>query len=371
MASESVVRELETGMIDLAKFGITRRSLLKGTGAFAAGISLLPRSALAAEEPVVNFLNWENYIGDTTFSDFQANSGVAVKFTAFQNSLEMLDAIRQPNHGYDVIVPSNDYVELMIHDDLLMPLDKSILKNLNNIQRQFRDAEFDPGRKYSIGYVWGTLGIGYRHSAVDEPPGSWRWLFESNKFNGRIALMEESTAVLGCALRYLGLPVNTTDAGHIKTVERLLIRQKPNIKVFAPDNGEDLLINDEVDLALVWSSDMQRPMATHSDLDYIIPREGSILWQDSLCIPKGAPNPMNAHKFIDFILEAKNGVKIAKTLGTAVANAAAKRLMPRSYRDNPVIFPSDIILASCKVLDYKGPEVEAMYNAAWERIQAA
>jgi len=215
------------------------------------------------------------------------------------------------------------------------------------------------------------LGIGYRHSKVDEPPGSWRWVFESNKFNGRIALMQEASAVFGCALRYLGLPVNTTDPTHIEAVERLLIRQKPNIKTFAPDNGQDLLLSGDVDIALVWSSDMQRPIGTDNDLDYIIPREGSILWQDSLAIPKGAPHPGNAHAFINFILEAKNGAKIATTLGTAVANQAAKRLMPRSYRDNPVIFPSDIILASCKILDYKGPEVAALYEAAWKRVKNA
>ena len=358
-------------MTDFANRGLGRRALLAGGGALALGMALTPRPGMAEEDPVVSFFNWEDYIGQTTFSDFKSSTGISVNFRPFQNNQEMFDAVSRPNHGYDVIVPTNEFVGRLMEGNLLMPLEESALPNKRNIQRQFSDALFDPGRRHSIPYVWGTLGIGYRRSAVGEPPGSWRWLFESNKFNGRIALYDEPAHVLGCALRYLGLPVNTVDPAHIETAERLLISQKPNVKIVGPVAANKLLLSGDADLILVYSGVMQSLIAQDPDLGYIIPREGSILSQDSLCIPKGSPHPKNAHKLINFILDARNGAKIAKSLNLPVANKAALRLMPRSYRDNLVIFPSDIVLASCKVRVYQGRHVAAMYQAAWDRIRQA
>lgn len=332
---------------------------------------LAARAAEASEEPVVRFLNWQDYIGTTTLADFKASTGVGVEFTPFRNNQEMFDAISRPNHGYDVIVPTNEYVGRLMAGDLLMPLQEAALPNRHNIQRQFSDALFDPGRRYSIPYVWGTLGIAYRRSAVAEPPGSWRWLFQSDRFAGRIALYDEPAHVFGCALRYLGLPVNTTDPAHIAAVERLLIAQKPGLRIVDPVAANNLLMSREVDVILVYSGVMQSMIARDPDLGYIIPREGSILSQDSLCIPKGAPHPENAHAFINFILDARNGAKIASSLNLPAANRAALRLMPRAYRDNLVIFPSEIVLASCKVRLYQGPEVSAMYQAAWDRVLQA
>ena len=350
---------------------LSRRGFLAGGGALAVGMTLAPREGAAQEEPVVRFLNWDDYIGATTFSDFKSGTGVDVVFRPFRNNQEMFDAVSRPDHGYDVIVPTNEFVGRLMASDLLMPLDEPALPNKRNIQRQFSDALFDPGRRYSIPYVWGTLGIAYRRSAMAEPPGSWRWLFQSNRFDGRIALYDEPSHVFGCALRYLGLPVNTTDPAHIDAVERLLIRQKPNIRIVGPVAANKLLMSGEVDLILVYSGVMQAMIAQDPDLGYIIPREGSILSQDSLCIPRGAPHPKNAHAFINFILDARNGAKIARSLNLPVANREALRLMPRSYRDNLVIFPSEIVLASCKVRVYQGPDVAAMYQAAWDRVRSA
>jgi hypothetical protein len=107
---------------------------------------------------VVRFLNWDDYIGATTFSDFKSGTGVDVVFTPFRNNQEMFDAVSRPDHGYDVIVPTNEFVGRLMASDLLMPLDEPALPNKRNIQRQFSDALFDPGRRYSIPYVWGTLG---------------------------------------------------------------------------------------------------------------------------------------------------------------------------------------------------------------------
>jgi len=348
-----------------------RRSLLAGLGAVAAGVSLLPRRGAAAEEPRLNFYNWDTYIGETTLADFKSASGIDVKMDLFADNDELFAKLKEGNPGYDLIVPTNDYVERMITAGMLLPIDHSKLKNFGNIGPKFRDAEFDPGRKHSIPYMWGTIGIGYRKSRVEGVPDSWKWVLDSNRYKGRIALLAEASTVIQMGMKYLGKPLNSTDPALIAQVEQMLIRQKPSIKVFAEDNGQDLLASGEVDVTMEWNGDILQVMAEDDDLAYVVPKEGGLLWQDCLCIPTGAPNPGNAHAFIDFMLDAKNGAAIADTIQYATPNAAARELMDAAYRDNPAIFPPDSVLEICEASIYKGEAYQRLIDEAWTRIGAA
>jgi spermidine/putrescine transport system substrate-binding protein len=350
---------------------LSRRKFLAGTGAVAAGISVLPRDGWSAEEAKLNFYNWDTYIGETTLDDFKTASGVSVKMDLFADNAELFAKLKEGNPGYDVIVPTNDYIERMIAAKMLMPLDHSKIPNKVNLQSAFLDAGFDPGRKFSMPYMWGTMGIGYRKSKVDGVPDSWKWLFDSDRYKGRCAVLSEAVGVLGAVFKYMGEPLNTTDPKLIKAAEAMLIKQKPNLKLFAPDNGQDLLLSGEVDLTMEWNGDILQVMAEDDDLSYVVPKEGSIVWQDTLTIPNGAPHPENAHNFINFVLEAQAGAGIADAIQYATPNAAARVLMPESYSKNPAIFPSDETLAACEAAIYLGPEVSKLYDEAWTRIQAA
>ena len=270
-----------------------------------------------------------------------------------------------------MIVPSNDFVERMIAADMLMPLDRAAIPNMANIAPAFRDAAFDPGRRHSIPYMWGTLGIGYRKSRCDGVPDSWRWLYDSDRYSGRCALLSEAATVLGAAFKYLGHPLNTGEPEVIAAAEKLIVAQKPHLKLFAPDNGQDLLLSGEVDVAMEWNGDILQVMAKDGDIAYVVPREGSILWEDTLAIPRGAPHPENAHAFINFVLEAEAGAAIAKAIRYATPNAAAKALLPADYTGNPGIFPSGETLAACEPALYRGEETARLYEAAWARIRAA
>ena len=169
----------------------------------------------------------------------------------------------------------------------------------------------------------------------------------------------------------MGHPLNVSDPKIIKEAARLLINQKPNIKVFASDNGQDLLLSGEVDITMEWNGDILQVMEEDPDLSYVVPKEGSVVWEDTLVIPNGAPHPTNAHEFINFILEAENGAAIADFIQYATPNAAAKLLMSDTYRENPAIFPSDKTLAACEAATYQGPQVVRLYEEAWTRIQSA
>ena len=353
------------------KFRPSRRSLLKGAGAFAAGLTFLPRFSLADEEKKLNFYNWDTYIGEHSLADFQAATGIEVKMDLFADNDELFAKLKGGNPGYDVIVPTNDNLERMIKAGMVIELDHSKIPNFANIDKPFQDAAFDPGRKFSLPYMWGTLGIGYRKSKIEEPVDSWKMLLDSDKYAGKISVLGDASNVIGCTLKYLGFSFNSTSAGELKKVEDLLTAQKKNIKVFAPDNGQDLLASGEVDACMEYNGDIIQVMAEDEDLAFALPTEGSLLWQDTLAIPTGAPHPMNAHAFLNFIFDPQAGKHIAETIQYATPNAAAKALMDASYTGNGAIFPPAEIVAKCEPALYLGEEATKVRDEMWTRIKAA
>jgi spermidine/putrescine transport system substrate-binding protein len=352
-------------------FRPSRRSFLAGTGAVAAGLTFLPKAGFSAEEKVVNFYNWDTYIGETTLEDFKGASGVEVNMDLFADNAELFAKLKEGNPGYDVIVPSNDYVERMVAAKMLTKLDHSKIPNIANIDPAFMNPNHDPGRVYSLPYMWGTIGIGYRKSRVDGVPDSWKWLYDSDKYEGKVALLGEPTTVMQIACKYLGYPLNESDPAKLEIAANMIIKQKPNIKVFAEDNGQDLLLSGEVDLAMEWNGDILQVMAEDDDISYVVPKEGGLLWEDTLAIPTGAPHPENAHAFINYILDVKAGAAIADFIQYATPNAAAKALMAPSYTGNPAIFPPDSTVKASEVAIYQGPEYSQLIDRLWTRINAA
>ena len=221
--------------------GLSRRSFLASMGAVAAGLKLAPGKLFAAEEQKkLNFYNWDTYIGENTLEDFTDATGIEVRMDLFADNDELFAKLKDGNPGYDVIVPTNDYVERMIIAGMLLPLAHTRIPNISNLDPTFRNAAFDPRRRYSLPYMWGTIGVGYRKSKIPEPPNTWKWLLDSDMYKGRLALMGDAPTMIQMAMKYLGHPLNDTDPKHIKDAEMLLIKQKPNVLVFAEDNGQDL-----------------------------------------------------------------------------------------------------------------------------------
>ncbi|MEM8812074.1 MAG: spermidine/putrescine ABC transporter substrate-binding protein [Pseudomonadota bacterium] len=352
-------------------FRPTRRGVLAGGGAAIAGMTFLPHTALSEEEKQLNFYNWDTYIGENTLSNFTKETGIAAKMDLYADNDELFAKLREGNPGYDVIVPTNDYVERMITAGMLETLDHSKIPNISNVAAQFQDAEFDPGRKHSMPYMWGTIGIGYRKSAVDGTPDSWKWVYDSDTNAGKMSLLGDGGTVIGMALKYLGYSLNSKDPAEIKQAEELLIAQKPRIKVFADDNGQDLLASGEVDLAQEWNGDILQVMLEDDDIGYALPKEGGLLWQDCLCIPKDAPHPNNAHAFINFILGGEAGAEIADFIQYATANDAARKLLGDEYNKNAAIFPPEDAVAKGEAQLYLGEDRVKMIDEAWTRIQAA
>jgi len=352
----------------------TRRSLLKGLGAAAVGISLIGKKspAWADEEPKLNFYNWDTYIGETTLDTFKEKSGIDVNMSLFATNDELFAKLRAGNPGFDVIVPGSEFVERMIKAELLEPLDHAKIPNIKNIAPEFMtDAPFDPGRKFSLPYTWLVIGIGFRKSKVSAAPDSWKVLFDSDEYKGKIAVMSDASELFRNCFKYLGGSINSDSPELLKKAEEMLIKQKPNIKSFHEDNGQDLLLSGEVVVVQEYNGDIAQIMAEDDDINFIVPKEGAMKQQDTLAIPKGAPHPENAHKFINFIFEPEVGAEITKTILYPSPNAAAVALMPASYRDNPVIFPPAEIMAKCEYPNYLGADFTRLLDEAMTRLRAA
>lgn len=348
---------------------VSRRDLLASLGVAAVGFSL--SACGKSDERRLNFYNWQDYIGETTLDDFRARTGVKVNQSYFATNDELFAKLKAGNPGYDVIVPSNEFVARMREADMLAPLDPAKLPNLANIAPEFREAAWDPAPRHSVPYTWLVLGIGYRKSRVQGTPDSWKWLFDSDLYKGRIALITDAADLIRLGAKYMGKSLVGVDPATAQAVADMLGRQKPNIRRFHEDDGQDLLLAGEVDLVLEYNGDIAQRMREDPDIDFVVPREGSLINADALAIPKGARDPELAHAFINFLIDAEVGRGITETILYPTPNAAAKALMPESYRTNPVIFPSGPGWEASEWGRFEGAERQRLFEELITRMRAA
>ena len=357
-----------------------RRSLLKGMGVAAVGLTFTGALAGCGEKEAkklangesasLNLYNWDDYMGETSLEDFKSANGVDVKMDTFENNDTLFAKFRAGNPGYDLIVPSNDFVERMVMADMLEKIDHAQLPNLKNIAPEYMDVAYDKGRQYSVPYTWLVLGIGYRKSKVKGTPDSWKLLFDSDEYKGRIAVLSEAGDMFRLYAKYMGKSVNAITPEDVKTIEAMMIKQKPHIAKFHTDDGQDLLAKGEVDLVLEYNGDIAQVMAEDDDIAFVVPKEGSQLNSDNFCIPKGAKNPKNAHAFINFLLDAQNGKKVTETILYPTPNAAVKDLMPDSYKNNPAVYPPTDLIAKCEYAKFNA-ELQPLFEDAFTRVGAA
>ena len=358
--------------------GASRRSILQQFGAAAIGVSFaggLSACGRGGGAPTVNFYNWDTYIGPTTLADFQAATGVPVNMSLFATNDELFARLRAGNPGFDVIVPSNEFVTRMSQAQMIQELDRSKIPNFANLLPEFQDAAFDPGRRYSMPYTWLVLGIAYRKDKMPANfvPNSWRYLFDSPQFTQRIALLSESADLIRLCAKYLGHSVNNIPDEMLTQIEQMLIRQKPHIKAFHEDDGQDLLASGEIDIVLEYNGDIAQLMAGPGGeaFDFVVPQEGTLINSDCLCIPTGAPHLEEAHAFINYLLDAEAGKAITEEIQYPPPNRAVADLMGDAYKNNRVIFPPADVMAKSEYGAFEGDERSRLYEEIFTRVNAA
>lgn len=306
--------------------------------------------------------NWGDYIDDELIDRFEEETGVAVIYETFDSNEAMLTKIQQGGTTYDIAVPSEYMIEKMIGEDLLIPLDKSKLPNLKNIDERFMNLPFDPDNKYSVPYFWGTVGIVYNPEMLDGMEmTSWNDLWDPSLKN-EILLVDGAREVMGMGLNSLNYSLNDTNRDHLTQTKEKLDTLTPNIKAIVGDEIKMLLANEEAAVGLVWSGDAADIMWENENLDYVVPKEGSNLWFDNMVIPKTAKNVEAAHQFINFMLDAGVAAQNTEWVSYSTPNKEALKFMPEEMVNDERFYPSPQLTEKLEVYENLGPKNLAFYN---------
>ncbi|MBL8153851.1 MAG: spermidine/putrescine ABC transporter substrate-binding protein [Anaerolineae bacterium] len=319
----------------------------------------------------INVFNWSTYIGETTVSDFEERCGVRVVYDVYDSDDMLINRLRQGNPGFDIVVPSDVGVLTLIREELLEPLDYSNLPNFANIGDAYKNSIFDPGNKYTIPYLSGTIGIGYNATAVDEPITTWDQFFN---YPGRVAWIDDSRSMISFGLLMSGFDPSSADPDEIAAARDYLIAHGDNVAVIAGDDGQELLARGEVDAVIEYNGDIFQLSVDCAcdDYVYVLPEEGTAFSSGFIGIPVDAPNPLLAHAFIDYLMDPVVAAGIANYTTYPSPNQAAidAGLIDPVMLENKGIYPDDAALQRLFYLVIP-PEAEQLHSDAWDEVKIA
>jgi spermidine/putrescine transport system substrate-binding protein len=384
-ASRGEIAELVRGVADGL---VTRRQLLVRAAALGVSLSTVGTllaacgsgggDAAAGPAPLdttlpaeLKVLNWTDYIAPQTLKQFEAKHGVKVDVT-FCDANEKTVSRLEEGEVYDIVWPTDSWVSVLSKAGLLQPLHMDLIPNFANVtQPLFQNPPFDPGTdgtKYSVPYMFGTVGFCVRLDEVANPGESWSILFDPS-YKGEISMLDGSRETIGAALMKLGYTINSTDQGQLDEATALLIEQKKLITGYESASPSGAIIGGTA-LTMCWDGDAITAINKigMSKVNYVLPTEGYQVWADGVCVPKNAPSPYAAHLFLDFLLDPRVAAANSNFLGyqpvVEAADPMIESLVQRAMRPTPEV------LAQGQLPKDLG-EFNDAYDAAWKRIQSA
>lgn len=289
---------------------------------------------------VLNIYNWSEYLPDDVLNDFEQETGIHVNYSTYDSNETLYAKLKaNPEAGYDVVVPSTYFIDRMIREKMLTPLDKSQLSNFHHLNPVLLNKNFDPHNTYSIPYLASATGIAYNDLYFAK--GSitrWSDLWEP-RFNDQLLMLDDVREVFSMALLSLKDSPNTTDPQQIKAAYNLLLRLLPNIKLFNDEAVKAIYIDEDATVGMAWSGDIFLANQDNPHLHFVYPEEGFVIALDSMVIPRHAPHLANAYKFINFILRPDVAARISQATGYMSPNSSAVALLPAEIRTNPIMYP--------------------------------
>ena len=339
----------------------------------------------AAEEKVLNVYNWSDYIDPAVIEAFQKETGIAVTYDVFDSNEVLETKLLTGNSGYDVVVPSAYFLERQIKAGVFRKLDPALLPNLANFDPalQARAAQHDPGNEHGVVYMWGTTGIGYDAGKLaeimpDAPVDSWSLIFDPaiiSKFKDcGVSLLDDPTDMVSTVLLWLGKDPNSQSEADLAQAEAALLAIRPYIRSIHSSQYIEDLANGEVCIAVGYSGDILQAQdraeeaGKDTDIRYSIPKEGALMWFDTLAIPADAPHPGNAHAFINYLLRPDVAAANSNFVYYANANAAATALIDAELRDDPGIYPTPEVKERLQPNLAKSAEYTRLLNRSWTRF---
>ncbi len=345
--------------------------------AFIASVGVL--SYATGSRPVVNVCSWGEYIDEDLITQFEEQTGIRVNYQTAESNEALYSLLKSGGADYDVVVPSDYMIGRLIAEDMLEPLDYSQIPNFSLIDDQFRNLSYDPDNRYTVPYTWGTLGIIYNTSLVDEEITSWSALYD-DKYAGQVLLINNSRDAIGEALFYLGCSVNTADKEEIRRAYELVadanrrgvFQGRVMDEVFQKMEGGNAAI------ATYYAGDYISMRENNEDLAFVIPEEGSNWFVDAMCMLKDAPHQREAHMWMDFIASTDANLANMHYIGYASPNREALERYPDYYLEqegeelDPEIFEIMVTppetLERCEAYLNLPGETLTLYKDLWTQL---
>jgi len=340
---------------------MNRRYFLLG----AACIGACKRDA----RPRLNVLNWSDYIHPETLPKFEAEFGVRVHYAVYESNEEMLARVLGGNSGWDVVFPTDYVVEPMLANQLLAPLDHRLLPNAGNLEERFQQPEWDPSLHWSIPYMVTAAGIAYNRS-LWWVPEAWADLWDQ-RLRGRMTMLDDPFDVLAACLKKIGNSINTGEAAQLKAAQQQAIAQKPLLRAYLNAEVRDQLVSGDVLAAHMWNTTAQQAIDASRGIGFAYPREGYAVYPDCMVILRESRRPELAHRFLNFLLRPEIAAANALAARTTTTNAAARKLFPPDFRDNPVLYPDAGIVARGEWAKTVDPRSQRLRDRIWTEIKSA
>lgn len=340
-------------------------------------VSLFAMTIAACSEPanengVVYVYNWGEYIDPTVLDMFEEETGIKVIYDEYETNEIMYPKVEAGGATYDVVCPSDYTIQKMIENDMLAEINFDNMPNVKNIGEQYfvQSQEFDPENKYSVPYCWGTVGILYNKTMVSEPIDSWSVLWDE-QYENNILMQDSVRDAFMVALKFNGDSMNTVDEAELEAAKDLLIEQKPLVQAYVVDQVRDKMIGEEAAIGVIYSGEAIYTQRENSNLEYVIPKEGTNVWIDSWCILKDAENKENAEKFIDFMCRPDIALLNFEYITYSTPNEAARELIEdEDIRNSEIAFPNLADYNNLETFHYLGEDGDALYNDYWKEVKS-
>ncbi|MGT2957589.1 spermidine/putrescine ABC transporter substrate-binding protein [Streptococcus bovimastitidis] len=328
-----------------------------------AGLSfaLEKKTGSGSQSDKLVIYNWGDYIDPALLKKFTKETGIQVQYETFDSNEAMYTKIKQGGTTYDIAVPSDYTIDKMIKEGLLVKLDKSKLKGMDNIGKEFLGKSFDPKNDYSIPYFWGTVGIVYNDQLIKNPPKHWIDLWRP-EYKNQIMLIDGAREMLGIGLTTYGNSVNSKIMSQLTQAEKRLQSLTPNVKAIVADEMKGYMIQGDAGIGVTFSGEASEMLDSNEHLHYVVPSEGSNLWFDNLVLPKTMKHEKEAYAFLNFINEPKNAAQNAEYIGYATPNSKAKAMLPKAIKEDKAFYPTNETIKKLEVYDNLGDYWLGVYN---------
>jgi spermidine/putrescine-binding protein len=313
---------------------------------------------------------WAEYEVPAIFDEFEQTYGVRVLRDYYASNEDMLARVLVGGAPYDVVVPSDYMIEIMVEEGLLLELDRSALPSIGNVDIDFASPPFDPDLRFSLPYQWGTTGLGINVELLGDVEPSWRLLLDpevAGALPGRVAILDDPREALGAALYLLGLDPNTTSEDDLEAAAAILRDARPWTAVYTSQYAE-LLVAGEVVVAQGYNGTFLEAFGDDPRFAYVVPVEGATVWTDNLAVLAGAASPCTAHTFLEFMLDGERAARLSNLTGYASPNAAATPFIDASLLENPAVYPPAEVRERLRFLADTG-DFEVRFSDVFERVK--